>query len=87
MKANATIFDTDDLVEPGYGGQVAATTATGSGLLNISGKFLPHSQRRLFKCVRSAAPGVVSLWEDTSGNKFWFSDLVDTVIINMGDKK
>lgn len=98
MKADATIFDTDDLNEPGYGGQVVATTKIGTGFI-VSGNHnyrvndvdcltcnppsLQHNTRRLFMRVKEKT--MIGQWQDNLGYRFNFNDLVDIVILNRGE--
>lgn len=81
MTADATLFTNNDLTEPGFGGQVIATS-------KIDKNFIPRSisaQRRIFININDEH-GFPS-WKDQYGYFYYFEELRDIVIVNRGLEK
>ena len=92
MKADATIFDTDDLSEPYYSGQVVATSLRFSGFIYrgvTKTNLLPNphfNRRRIFKRITPNGDKNI-IWVDNNNIFYSFSELLDIVIINKGVKE
>jgi hypothetical protein len=74
----ATLFSNNDLTEPGFGGQVIATSSINQG-------FIPDKikgERRQFQRVLDQYQNLS--WRDQHGYAYSWSDLRDIVIINRG---
>lgn len=81
MSADATLFSNNDLTEPGYGGQVVASSISNS-------PYIPHTvtiKRRLF--INITSNNISKLWIDQYGYSYSFQDLRDIVIVNRGIEK